>query len=73
MDDYEWRNKGRGGSGLDIYGGRGESVIHYILGEEEIREEIGYLKIRDRIESDHPSLVAWMRIEREGGMEKKGG
>jgi len=23
MDDYEWRNKERWGSGLDVYGGKG--------------------------------------------------
>jgi len=55
-------------------GGRGESVIDYIiLEEEEIREEMRYLEIRDRIESDHPPVIAWMRREREGGMMKKGG
>jgi len=43
-------------------------------GEEEIREirEMGYLETRDRIESDHPPVIAWMRREREGRMEKKG-
>jgi len=59
--------------GWTYRGGRGESVIDYILGEEEIREEMGYLEIRDKIESDHPPVIAWMRREREGGMEKKRG
>jgi len=44
---------------LDVYGGKGR--VSYILGEEEIREEIGYLEIRDRVESNHHSMIAWMR------------
>jgi len=51
-------------------GGRRESVIDYILGEEEIREEMGYLEIRDRIESDHHSVIAWMR---KGERRRNGG
>jgi len=31
------------------------------LREEEIREEIGYLEIRDRVESNHLPVIAWMR------------
>jgi len=41
--------------------GRKKLVIDYILGEEEIREEMGYLEIRDRIESNHHPVIAWMR------------
>jgi len=51
-------------------GGKEESVIDYILGEKEIREEMGYLEIRDRIESDHHSVIAWMR---KGGRRRNGG
>gem|GEM_PF-5509377 len=36
----------------------------------EIREEMGYLEIRDRIESDHHSLIAWMR---KGERTRNGG
>jgi len=39
-------------------GERGESVIDYILREEEIREEMGYLEMGDRIESIHHSVIA---------------
>gem|GEM_PF-6207750 len=42
-------------------GRREESVIDYILGEEEIREEIRYLEIRDKIESNNHPVIAWMR------------
>jgi len=46
--------------------GTGESVIDYILVEEEIREEMGYLEIRDKIESDHHPVID----EEERGKEK---
>jgi len=55
--------------------GREELIIDYILGEKEIREEMGYLEIRDRIESDHHPVIAlmrkgeeWKRKEKNGGM-----
>jgi len=51
-------------------GGRGESVIDYILGKKEMKEEIRYLEIGDRIESDHYSVVAWMR---RGERRRNGG
>lgn len=47
-------------------GGRGESVIDYILVKEEIKEEIESLEIRDYIESDHHPLVI------KGGDEERG-
>jgi len=43
------------------------------LGEEEIRMEIGYLEIKDRIKSDHPPIVAWMKKGQRLRMEKKSG
>jgi len=64
--------KGNEEVGWTYMGGRGESVIDYILEEEELREEMGHLEIRDGIKSDHPPVITWMRREREGGMEKKG-
>jgi len=33
--------------GWTYRGGRGEWAIDYILGEEEIKEEMGYLEIRE--------------------------
>jgi len=62
---------------LDVYGGKGRGIGHrdYILGEEEIREEMGYLEIKDRIELDHP-VIAWMRKgvrRRNGGGRKRVG
>jgi len=58
-------------------GGRGESVIDYIIGDEEVREEIVKLEIGDRVESDQHPVVAWMRggeeaRKREGGEKRIG-
>jgi len=50
--------KGNEEVGWTYMGGRGKSVIDYILGKEEIREERRYLEIRDRIESDHHPVIA---------------
>jgi len=44
------------------------SVIDYILEEKEIKEEMRYLEIRDKIESDHHPVIACMD---EGGREKE--
>ncbi|KYN11576.1 hypothetical protein ALC57_16268, partial [Trachymyrmex cornetzi] len=47
-------------------GGRGESVIDYVLVDEEAREQIEFMEVGDTIESDHhPLIVAW-----RGGKEK---
>jgi len=52
---------------------REESVIDYILVEEEIREEIGYLEIRDRIESDHHPVMDEEGREKEEWRRKEKG
>jgi len=49
-------------------GGRGESVIDYILGEEEGREEIERLEVGDKVDSDHHPVVVWMK----GGGDERG-
>jgi len=51
-------------------GGGEESVIDYILEEEQIREEMEYLEIRDRIELDHHPVIAWIR---KGERRRNGG
>jgi len=62
---------------LDIYGGKGRigHTLGHILGEEEIREEMGYLKIRDRIKSDPSDSMnkegrekeEWRKKEKKSG------
>ncbi|XP_011881271.1 PREDICTED: uncharacterized protein LOC105569421 [Vollenhovia emeryi] len=59
-------------------GGRGESVIDYVIVEQETEEEIERMEIEDKIDSDHQPTVVWLkghknkearrkRTEREGG------
>jgi len=49
-------------------GGRGESVIDYVLVNEDIEEEVVQLVVGDNIESDHHPLVVQLR---EKGSERK--
>ncbi|XP_024887566.1 trichohyalin-like [Temnothorax curvispinosus] len=38
-------------------GGRGEIVIDYIIGDEEVREKVERLEVGERIDSDHHPLI----------------
>ncbi|XP_024878641.1 trichohyalin-like [Temnothorax curvispinosus] len=42
-------------------GGRGETVIDYIIGDEEVREKVERLEVGERIDSDHHPLILWVR------------
>lgn len=61
-------------------GGRGETVIDYILGDEKVREKIERLEIGEEVDSDHQPVIAWMKggINREekrqgnGKIKKRG-
>jgi len=53
-------------------GGRGESVIDYVLVEEEGREEVERLEVRDKVNSDHHPVVVWMK-ERRDNKKVRGG
>ncbi|XP_024884283.1 trichohyalin-like [Temnothorax curvispinosus] len=55
--------------------GRGETVIDYIIGDEEVREKVERLEVGERIDSDHP-LILWVRgsskrRQRRRGAEKR--
>ena len=57
-------------------GGRGESVIDYVITGEEERGEIECMKVEDRVESDHHPIVLEMKgggEEREGREEREKG
>lgn len=47
--------------GYTFTGGRGNTVIDYVLGGEEVRERVERMRIGDRIESDHHPLEVWIR------------
>lgn len=44
-------------------GAKGESIIDYVLVEEEGRAEIERMEVEDMIDSDHHPLIVWMRKE----------
>ncbi|KMQ85641.1 hypothetical protein RF55_15674 [Lasius niger] len=44
-------------------GGRGQTVIDYVIGSGEVRESIGKLEIEERVESDHQPLSVWVKGE----------
>ncbi|CAK9816314.1 hypothetical protein ANTPLA_LOCUS8954 [Anthophora plagiata] len=50
------------------YIGNGESVIDYVIGNEETREKVERVEVEGRIESDHQPVVVWIEGgKREGG------
>ncbi|XP_029164823.1 uncharacterized protein LOC114936023 [Nylanderia fulva] len=57
--------------GWAYMGPNGKSVIDYIIGNEEVREEIRKLEIGERMDSDHMPLIVWLE-GKGGGGERKG-
>ncbi|CAK9799089.1 Transposon TX1 uncharacterized 149 kDa protein [Anthophora plagiata] len=50
------------------YIGNGESVIDYVIGNEETREKVERVEVEGRVESDHQPVVVWIEGgKREGG------
>lgn len=39
-------------------GGKGETVIDYVLGEEKIRDKVERLEVGERVDLDHHLLIA---------------
>jgi len=60
-------------------GGRGESVIDYVLGEAGAKECVEKMEIGDQVDSDHHPVVIWFKGKKRKGKgkgegdEKKGG
>lgn len=55
-------------------GERRESIIDYVLGNEETRERIKKMKVKERVDSDHQPITAWMKGGRNRGKGRgKGG
>lgn len=55
-------------------GGKGESVIDYIIGNEDVWEKMQKMEVADRIDSDHfPAMVKLKGQREEGRRRKKGG
>ncbi|XP_024877156.1 golgin subfamily A member 6-like protein 22, partial [Temnothorax curvispinosus] len=52
-------------------GGRGETVIDYVIGEEEVRERVERLEVGERVDSDHHPVTIWMRGKLEKDQRKR--
>jgi len=42
-------------------GGRGESVLDYVIEDEEVWEKVDRIRVEDRIDSDHFPVVVWIK------------
>lgn len=52
---------------LTYTGGREESVIDYVIGDERIREKMRRVVVEEKVDSDHHLIVVWVRKGREIG------
>ncbi|XP_071577594.1 uncharacterized protein [Temnothorax nylanderi] len=52
-------------------GGKGETVIDYILGDEDIREKVERLEVGEKVDSDHHPLILWIRDSEKGKQRRK--
>ncbi|XP_076651064.1 uncharacterized protein LOC143358075 [Halictus rubicundus] len=48
----------------------GNSVIDYILGDEDTRDGVKRMEIGERVDSDHLPLTVWLKGERAGGTKR---
>lgn len=53
-------------------GGKGSTVIDYIIGDRETREKVKRMRVGDRIDSDHHPLEMWIEGKRRGGKRGRG-
>ncbi|XP_071576349.1 uncharacterized protein [Temnothorax nylanderi] len=47
-------------------GGRGDTVIDYVIGEGEVREKVEKMIVGDKVDSDHHPLEIVLRRDKEG-------
>ena len=53
-------------------GGRGETVIDFIIGSMETKEIVEGMEVEDCVESDHHPVVVWMRRRKKEQRKKEG-
>ncbi|XP_032690078.1 uncharacterized protein LOC116853231 [Odontomachus brunneus] len=51
-------------------GGRGQTVIDYVLGDREVRSDIEKMETGDEIDSDHFPIIIWLKGETKKRGEK---
>ncbi|KMQ88014.1 hypothetical protein RF55_12574 [Lasius niger] len=54
-------------------GGRGDTVIDYILGNGEIRDRMERLEVGEEVDSDHHPVILWMKGKERGSEGRRGG
>lgn len=52
-------------------GGRGNTVIDYVIGGEEMRRMMERLRVGDKVDSDHHPLEVYIKGRNKGGREEK--
>lgn len=53
-------------------GGAGNTVIDYVIGDEEIREKVRNLGIKDKVDLDYHSVEVGVKGEKEEKGSKRG-
>lgn len=52
--------------------GRGNTVIDYVIGNEDTRDKVEWVEVGERVDSDHHLVVVWVRGEGRGKRELDG-
>lgn len=52
---------------MTFTGERGETVINYVIRDKGAWERVKRLEVGDEVDSDHQSVMAWLRKEGEEG------
>jgi len=42
-------------------GGKGSTIIDYILGDEEVREKVTKFRVGEEVDSDHHPVEVWIK------------
>lgn len=78
LEEYGWsivngNIKGDEEGEWTFTGGRGESVIDYVMGDEKTRERIEMMMVEGKVDSDHHPVTVWLGEGTKVRKKKKGG
>ncbi|KAL6256772.1 hypothetical protein P5V15_011710 [Pogonomyrmex californicus] len=60
--------------GMETYsGGRGESVLDYVVRDREMWDRIEKVRMEEKVDSDHFPVMVWIKGEEEGIRKRKSG
>lgn len=51
---------------MDVYSGKRESVIDYVIVKEDLAEKIKRIEVKGQVDSDHHPVVVWITRVRRG-------